>query len=164
MDGDDFNSVLPLMVSRTGLFGTCLMARTPVPSAGTVGDGEGRLGLKESPRRSHTHSCTGTQRHRHSSPAGQRAPSRGRTPKKLEVAESKTLTDLFDEWVKTVDRKDGGKNCAGLSPATYSHCWRSPGLRSVRRAHRKDAAQRCWTWFRTALLSRCSLDLNFGDM
>jgi integrase len=29
--------------------------------------------------------------------------------KTAEAAQAKTLTDLFEEWVKTVDRKDGGK-------------------------------------------------------
>ncbi len=72
------------------------------------GDGEGRLGLKEA-REEATHiralARKGIDIQVKLDSERQAEVER----QEIEVAESKTLTDLFDEWVKTVDRKDGGK-------------------------------------------------------
>ena len=72
------------------------------------GDGEGRLGLKEAREKAtHIRALARTGIDIQVKLDNERRAEVERLD--VEVAKSKTLTDLFDAWVETVDRKDNGK-------------------------------------------------------
>ncbi len=72
------------------------------------GDGDGRIGLKEA-REEATHVRALARKGIDIQIKLDNERQAEVERQEVEVAQSKTLTDLFEEWVKTVDRKDDGK-------------------------------------------------------
>lgn len=72
------------------------------------GEGEGRLGLKDA-REEATHIRALARKGIDIQVKLDNERQAEIERREVEVAESKSLSDLFEEWVKTVDRKDGGK-------------------------------------------------------
>ncbi len=72
------------------------------------GDGDGRIGLKEA-REEATHVRALARKGIDIQIKLDNERQAEIERQEIEVAQSKTLSDLFEDWVKTVDRKDGGK-------------------------------------------------------